>query len=80
MSKSYEFHDRNIGLVSGNNNRMEEYFMEMHIDLCMRKVIVTKISLSEFICMTLNSKLYQVVTYITDDQYSKRFYVIILKN
>ena len=38
-SKSQEFHKRNIGLFSGNQTRMDGYFMEMHRDLRMHKVI-----------------------------------------
>ena len=35
-SKSYEFHNRNIGLFSGNDNRMAGYFIGMHRYLRMR--------------------------------------------
>ena len=33
-SKSYEFHNRNIGLFSGTDTRMAGYFIGMHRDLC----------------------------------------------
>ena len=36
-SKYYEFHNRNIGLFSGNDTRMAGYFVGMHRDLRMRK-------------------------------------------
>ena len=32
--KSYEFHNRNIGIFSGNDTRMSGYFIEMHRYLC----------------------------------------------
>ena len=38
-SKSQEFHNRNIGLFSGNETRMDGYFVGIHRDLRMRKVI-----------------------------------------
>ena len=38
-SKSQEFHNRNIGLFSGNETRKDGYFMGMHRDLQMRKVL-----------------------------------------
>ena len=38
-SKSQEFHNRNIGLFSGNETRMAGYFMEMHRDSRMSKVL-----------------------------------------
>ena len=37
--KYQEFHNRNIGLFSGNETRMAGYFMGVHIDLRMRKVL-----------------------------------------
>ena len=35
-SKSQEFHNENISLFSGNNTRMDGYFMVNHRDLCMK--------------------------------------------
>ena len=43
-SKYQEFHNRNIGLFSGNEIRMAGYFMGMHRDLRMRKVLHSTIS------------------------------------
>ena len=40
-SKSYEFHNRNIGLFSGNDTRMAGYFIGMHRYLRMRKALAT---------------------------------------
>ena len=37
----------------------------------MRKIIIAKISSAVFICMTLDSKLSQVVKYNNDDKYWK---------
>ena len=36
-SKSYEFHNRNIGLFSGNDTILASYFIGMHMYLRMRK-------------------------------------------
>ena len=38
-SKSYEFHNSNIGLFSGNYTRMAGYFIGMHRYLRMRKAL-----------------------------------------
>ena len=43
-SKSYEFHNRNIGLFSGNNTRMAGYVIGIHRDLRMRKALFAKVS------------------------------------
>ena len=61
-SKSYEFHNRNIGLFSGNDTRMAGYFIGMHRDLRMRKALLATVSSAEFNTMSLNSKLSKVVS------------------
>ena len=38
-SEYQEFHNRNVGLFSGNETRIAGYFMGMHRDLRMRKVL-----------------------------------------
>ena len=43
-SKSHEFHNINIGLFSGNETIMSGYFMGMHKDLWMQKVLQATIS------------------------------------
>ena len=43
-SKSYEFHNRNIGLFSGNDTRISGYFIGMHNGLRMRKAFLSKVS------------------------------------
>ena len=43
-SKSEDFHRRNIGIFSGNETRMDGYFMGMYRDLRMRKVLQSSIS------------------------------------
>ena len=48
-SKSQEFHNRNIGLFSGNENIMAGYFMGMHRYLRMRNVLQSNISSNEFL-------------------------------
>ena len=45
-SKSQEFRNRNIGLLSENETRLDGYFMGMHRDLRMRKAIQATISFS----------------------------------
>ena len=42
-SKSYEFHNRNIGLSSGNDTRIAVYIIGMHIYLLMRKVLLATV-------------------------------------
>ena len=61
-SKYYEFHNRNIGLFSGNDTRMAGYFIGMHTDLRTRKALLATVSSAEFSTMTLNSKLSKVVS------------------
>ena len=61
-SKSYEFHNRNIGLFSGNDTRMTGYFIGMHIDLHLRKALLDTVSSDEFNTMALNSKTSKVVS------------------
>ena len=63
-SKSYEFHNRNIGLFSVNDTSMAGYFIGMHRDFRMRKALISTVSSAEFSTMTLNSKLSKVVSYI----------------
>ena len=65
-SKSYEFHNRDIGVFSGNDTRMAVYFVGMHRDLRMRKSLLATVSSAEFNTMTVNSKLFKVVSYIQD--------------
>ena len=43
-SKSFEFHNRNIGLCSGNDTRMAGYFIGMHRDLRMIKTLLATVS------------------------------------
>ena len=58
-----------------NFNRMAGYFMGMHGDLRMRKVLVATILSAEFIFMTLNYNLSQILAYITDDKSWNMCYV-----
>ena len=66
-SKSQEFHNRNIGLFSVNETRMTGYFMEMHIDLQMQKVLQATISYAEFISIPTNTKFTKAVSGNTDE-------------
>ena len=61
-SKSYEFHNSNIGLFSGNDTRMAGYFIGIHRDLRMRKSLLATVSSAEFNTMALNSKFSKVVS------------------
>ena len=63
-SKSYEFHNRDIGLFGGNDSRMGFYFIGMHRDMRMRKALLSTDSSAEFNTMPLNSKLSKLVSYI----------------
>ena len=54
-SKSYDFHNSNIGLFSGNDTRMAWYFIGMHIYLRTRKSLLSTFSSAEFSTMALNS-------------------------
>ena len=61
-TNSYEFHNRNIGLFSGNDNIMAGYFIGMHRYLRMRKELITTVSSAEINNIVLNSKLFKVVS------------------
>ena len=74
-SKSQEFHNINIGIFSGNETRMAEYFMEMHRDLRMRKVLQANMSSSEFINIYSYTKFTKAVKYIHDNKLWERCYV-----
>ena len=54
ISKSYEFHNSNIGFFSGNDTRMAGYFIGMHIYLRTRKALLSTFYSSEFNTMELN--------------------------
>ena len=75
-SKSYEFHNSHIGLLSGNNNRMDAYFIGMHRYLRTRKSPLATVSYAEFNTMSLKSKLSKLVSYIQDNKSWERIYVI----
>ena len=60
-SKSYEFHNRNIGLFSGNDTRMVGYFVMMHRDLRRKKALLATVSSDKPNTMSLNSKFSKVV-------------------
>ena len=76
-SISYEFHNRNIGLFSGNDTRMAGYFIVMHRDLRTRKALLATVSSAEFSTMKLNSKLSKVVSYIQDKKAWEIIYVLL---
>ena len=76
-SKSYEFHNSNIGLFSRNYTRMAGCFIGMQIYLRTRKVLLATVSYAEFATMALNSKLYKVVSYIQCNKSWERIYVVL---
>ena len=75
--KSYEFHNRNIGLFSSNDTKMEGYFIGVHRDLHTKKVLLTTISSAGFISISLDLKLSQVLSYITDETYFQPCYILL---
>ena len=60
-SKYQQFHNRNIGLFSGNDTRIAGYFMGMHRDLRMRKIIQATISSAEFLSIPTTTKFTKAV-------------------
>ena len=76
-SKSYEFHNRNIGLFSETDTRMDGYFIGMHRDLSVIRALLTTVSSDEFNTMALNSKISKVVSYIQDKKAWERIYVLL---
>ena len=67
-SKSYEFHNSKICLFGGNDNRTAGCFIRIHRYLCMRKELLATVSSDGFNNMSLNSKLFKVVSYIQDNK------------
>ena len=84
-SKSPEFHNKNIGLLSGNETGMTGYFMGTHRDLWMRKVLQATTFYSEFISIPTNTKFTKAVRYIRDNNswegatYFSRFFLLVLE-
>ena len=56
-SKLYGFHNSNIGLLSGNDTRMDVYFIVIHRYMRMRIALLATVSSAEFNTISLNSKL-----------------------
>ena len=76
-SNSQDFHKRNIGLFSVNETRMAVYFMGMHRDLRMRKVIQATISSAEFLSIPTTTKFAKAVKYIHHEKSWERCYVLL---
>ena len=76
-SKSYEFHNRNIVLFSGNDTTMAGYFIVMHRYLRMRKSLLATFSSAKFKTIALKSKLSKEVLYIQYKKYWERIYVLL---
>ena len=75
--KTYEFHNINVGLFSGNDTRMAGYFIGMYRYLCMRKSIIATVYSAEFNTMSLNPKFSKVVSYIQDNKSGEKIYVLL---
>ena len=56
---------------------MAGYFIGMHQYLRMKKALLATVSAAEFNTMSLNSKLSKVVSYIQDNKYCERIYVLL---
>ena len=76
-SKSYEFHNSNIGLFSGNDTKTAGYFNGIHRYLRMRRALLATVSSAEFNTMALNSKLSKLVSYIQDKKSWDMVYVLL---
>ena len=76
-SKFQDFHKRNIGLFSGNEIKMAGYFMGIHRDLRMRKVLQATLLSAEFLSIPTTTKFTKAVKYINDDKSWERCYVLI---
>ena len=76
-SESYEFHNKIIGLSSGNDTRMGGYFIGMHRYFRIRKAPLATVSSAEFNTMALNSKISKLVSYIQDNKSWGRIYVLL---
>ena len=63
-SKYKDFHNINICLFSGNAARTAGYFMGMHRDLRMRKVLQATIPSVQLISIPTNNKFTKAVRYI----------------
>ena len=75
--KYQEFHNRNIGLFSRNETIMAGYFMGMHRNLRIRKLLQATISSAEFISIPTNTKFTKVVRYITDNNSWERCFLFL---
>ena len=76
-SKYQDFHKRNIGLFSVNENRMAGYFMGIHRDLRMRKVLQDTISSAELLSIPTTTNFTKAVKYIHDKKSLERCYVLL---
>ena len=75
--KSYEFHNRNIGLFSGNGTITARHLIGIHRYLRTRKALLVTVYSDEFNTISLNSKLSKVVSYIQDNKACERIYVLL---
>ena len=76
-SGSYTFRNKNIVLFSGNDTSMDGYSIRIHRNFRMKKALIATVSSAEFNTMSLNSELSKVVSYIQDNKYWSRIYVLL---
>ena len=67
-SKYQEFHNKNIGISSGNDTRMAGNFMGMHRDLRTKKYLKAIILSAELIGIPNDNKFNKAVRYINNNK------------
>ena len=77
-SKYQDFHKRKIGIFSGNEAITAGYFMGIHRDLRMQKIIQDTIAFAQLLSITTTTKLTKSLKYINDDK-SREWCYLLLK-
>ena len=78
LKTKYQYlYNKNIGIFSRNDTRISWYFMGMHRDLCMRKVLEYTISSAKCIIITTNNNVDKAVRYIHENKLWESFYVFL---
>ena len=67
-SKSYEFQNRNIDLLCGNDTNIAGYFVGIHRDVRTIKARLITVYSAEFNGMVRTSKLFKVVSYVHNNK------------
>ena len=82
-SKSQEFHNKKIGIFSGNDTRMDGCFMGMHIDLWIRIVLQSTILSAEFRRISTNKNspeqvgTFIIISHGKDAMYFSKIYFLV---